>query len=215
MGRFSASQPMLTFFKKTLQTALIVAARVFVGFDRLIVPGILDDTVFFTDMTPKMDSTVEALATMGAFKTSTKPLCEAGLLAPSEGLPSMSSPIHAIGLRITHPDILVAFEKTSDPTVMSKCFRAIAFAVAGCIVELQADDLLIRTGIFFHEFMSQIEVPTLEAVAPPALPSAAPIDVESIVQAATQAATEAARQVALTTVTQTVTHTSSGPMRRR
>jgi hypothetical protein len=125
MGRFSASQPMLSFFKKALQTAVIVAARVFVGFDRIVVPGILDDSA--STVSIQMGSMAEGISgRMGPFKTSPKPLCEKGLLAPSEGLASMTDPIHAVGLRLSHSDIFVPFEKTSDPAVMSKCFQAIA-----------------------------------------------------------------------------------------
>lgn len=195
---------MLSFFKTALRTATIVAARVFVGFDRIVLPALLDESNPSSSILPQEHSYSEGLAavSMGAFKTSSKPLCEAGLLAPSEGLASMSSPIHAIGLRINHPDILVPFEKTSDPAVMTPCFHAIAHAVAGCIIEIQSDNFLSRTGIFFHEFMNQLEMPVLKPVPQVPVPAAPQLDIQSIVNEAVRQATAA-------------TATGGGPMRRR
>ena len=121
---------MLSFFKKAVKTAVIVASRVFVSFDRIVLPGILDDTSASYAFEPQLGSLSEGIASastpLSAMKTSTKPLCECGLLAPSDGLGSMTNPIHAIGLRITHPDIFVPFEKTQDSAVMTQCFQAIA-----------------------------------------------------------------------------------------
>ena len=86
--------------------------------------------------------------------------------------------------------------------------------MAGCIIELQSDNFLSRVGIFFHEYMSQLDLPTLQVV-PATAPAA--IDVQSIVQAATEAARQVAMTTALTTATSHMAShgSSSGPMRRR